>query len=122
VAARRRAWRKAAASVDRRDANQDVEALRSELDALRKDMGARMALARAASNGGRDAMEDFSALRRAEAELDAMRERIATIGNELQATGQQQSRNEGKIEERPYASLALAFAIGFVVSRVLDRR
>jgi ElaB/YqjD/DUF883 family membrane-anchored ribosome-binding protein len=105
-----------------------------------------MAQARAASNGGRDVKEDFSALRsdldslrkdfgtfvstlkstagsRAEAEVEAMRERIATLGNELQTTGQQQLRKvEGKIEERPYTSLAIAFAIGFVVSRVLDRR
>jgi ElaB/YqjD/DUF883 family membrane-anchored ribosome-binding protein len=131
-----------AASDDRLDANQEIEALRSDLEAFRKDIEARMA--RAATNGGRDA--DFRALRsdldnlrkdfgtfvstlknnagdRPEAEVEAMRERIATLGNELQAMGQQQLRKvEGKIEERPYTSLAIAFAIGFVVSRVLDRR
>ena len=60
---------------------------------------------------------------RTEAELDAMRQRIATPTNDLQTTGQQQLRNiEGKIEQRPFVSLAVAFATGLVVGRMLDRR
>jgi ElaB/YqjD/DUF883 family membrane-anchored ribosome-binding protein len=105
-----------------------------------------MAQARTASNGGRDAKEDFGALRsdldtlrkdfgtfvstlkdntssRAGAELDAMRQRIATLASDLQATGQEQVHKvEGKVGERPFVSLAIAFATGIVVGRVLQRR
>jgi ElaB/YqjD/DUF883 family membrane-anchored ribosome-binding protein len=52
-----------------------------------------------------------------------MRQRIATLANDLQTTGKQQVRNvENKIEERPSVSLAIAFATGVVVGRMLDRR
>jgi ElaB/YqjD/DUF883 family membrane-anchored ribosome-binding protein len=109
-------------------------------------MEARMAQARAASNNGRDAKEDFDALRsdldtlrkdfgtfvstlkdnassRAEAELDAMRQRLTTLSSDLQATGQQQLRKvEAQVGERPFTSLALAFATGLIVGRMLDRR
>ena len=129
------------------------DALRADLDALRQDFGtfiaereAEMAQARAASNGGRDAKEDFGALRsdldtlrkdfgtfvstlkdntssRAGAELDAMRQRIATLASDLQATGQEQVQKvEGKVGERPFVSLAIAFATGMVVGRLLQRR
>lgn len=105
-----------------------------------------MAQARAASNGGRNAKEDFDSLRsdldtlrqdfgtlvntlksnassRAEAELDAVRQRVASLASDLQTTGQQQLRKaEGKIEERPFMSVAIAFATGLVVGRLIDRR
>jgi hypothetical protein len=42
-------------------------------------------MARARANGGRDAMEDFR--NHAEAELDALRQRIATLASDLQETG-----------------------------------
>jgi ElaB/YqjD/DUF883 family membrane-anchored ribosome-binding protein len=109
-------------------------------------MEASMAQARASSNGGREVKEDFNSLRsdldtlrqdlgtlvntlktnassRAEAELDAMRQRVASLANDLQTTGQQQLRNaESKIEERPFMSVAIAFATGLVVGRLIDRR
>src|SRR5918992_3322432 len=102
-----------------------------------------MAQARTASNGGHGAKEDFDSLRsdihtlrkdfgtlvstlksnassRAEAELDAVRERISGLGNDLQTTCRQQLRNfEGKVEERPFVSLGIAFATGLVVGRML---
>ena len=83
-----------AVSNSEREVKEDFSALRSDLDSLRKDFGTFVGTLKSTAGG------------RAEAELDAMRERIATLGNELQATGQQQLRKvEGKIEERPYASL-----------------
>jgi ElaB/YqjD/DUF883 family membrane-anchored ribosome-binding protein len=109
-------------------------------------MEGNMAQARAASNGGRNTKEDFDSLRadldtlrqdvgmlvntltstvsgKAEAELDAMRQRFATLVNDLQTTGQQQVRNvESRIQERPFVTLAMAFASGLVVGRLLDRR
>jgi ElaB/YqjD/DUF883 family membrane-anchored ribosome-binding protein len=109
-------------------------------------MEASMAQARAGSNGGRDAKEDFNSLRsdldtlrqdfgtlvntlktnassRAEAELDALRQRVASLANDLQTTGQQQLRAaESKIGERPFMSVAIAFATGLVVGRLMERR
>ncbi len=100
-----------AASDNGRGAKEDFDALRSDLDALRKDFGTFVSTVK--SNAGS----------RTEAELDAMRQRIATLTNDLQTTGQRQLRNvESKIEERPFMSLAIAFATGVVIGRILDRR
>jgi ElaB/YqjD/DUF883 family membrane-anchored ribosome-binding protein len=52
-----------------------------------------------------------------------MCQRIATPTDEFQTTGPRHLRNiEGKIEQRPFVSLAVAFATGLVVGRMLDRR
>jgi ElaB/YqjD/DUF883 family membrane-anchored ribosome-binding protein len=100
-----------AASDNGRDAKEDFEALRSDLDTLRKDFGTFVSTLK--RNAGS----------RTEAELDAMRQRIATLAGDLQTRGQQQLRNvEGTIEARPFASLAIAFATGLLVGRMLDRR
>jgi ElaB/YqjD/DUF883 family membrane-anchored ribosome-binding protein len=100
-----------AASNGERDAKGDFDVLRSDLDTLRKDFGTFVSTLKS------------NASSRTEAELDAMRQRIATLTNDLQTTGQQQLRNvESKIEQRPFVSLAVAFATGLVVGRMLDRR
>jgi ElaB/YqjD/DUF883 family membrane-anchored ribosome-binding protein len=94
-----------------REVKDDFDSLRSDLDTLRKDFGTLVSTLRG------------NASSRAEAELDAVRERIAGLGNDLQTTGRQQLRNvEGKVEERPFVSLGIAFATGLVVGRMLDRR
>jgi ElaB/YqjD/DUF883 family membrane-anchored ribosome-binding protein len=52
-----------------------------------------------------------------------LRRRIATLADSLQATGQQQvEKVEGKVHERPFMSLAIVFATGFLVGRLLHRR
>jgi ElaB/YqjD/DUF883 family membrane-anchored ribosome-binding protein len=57
------------------------------------------------------------------AELDGIRERIATLSNDLQTSGQQQLRKlEDQVGERPYTSLALAFATGLIIGLVSVRR
>jgi ElaB/YqjD/DUF883 family membrane-anchored ribosome-binding protein len=100
-----------AASDGGRNAKEDVDSLRSDLDTLRKDVSTLVGTLKS------------HATNRAEAELDAMRQRIATLANDLQTTGHQQIRKvEGKIEERPFVSLAIAFAMGLMVGRLLDRR
>jgi ElaB/YqjD/DUF883 family membrane-anchored ribosome-binding protein len=100
-----------AASADRGDAKENLDALRSDLDTLRKDFGTFVRALKSSASG------------RTEAELAALRQRIATLADDLQTTGQRQLRNvEGKIEQRPFASLAIAFATGFVVARMLNRR
>jgi ElaB/YqjD/DUF883 family membrane-anchored ribosome-binding protein len=100
-----------AASNNGRAAKDDFDALRSDLDTLRKDVGTLVST-----------LKD-NASSRAEAELDAMRQRIATLSNDLQTTGQQQLRKvEAQVEERPFTSLALAFGTGYLVARLFDRR
>ena len=52
-----------------------------------------------------------------------MRQRISTLANDLQAVGQQQAHKvEGVVKERPFVSLAIAFATGLMVGRLLDWR
>jgi ElaB/YqjD/DUF883 family membrane-anchored ribosome-binding protein len=100
-----------AASNDRRAAKEDFDALRSDLHTLREDFGT---LVNTLKN---------NASSRAEAELEAVRQRIATLSNDLQTTGQQQLRKvEDQVGERPYTSLAIAFATGLIVGRMFDRR
>jgi ElaB/YqjD/DUF883 family membrane-anchored ribosome-binding protein len=101
----------AASDRSGRDVKEDFDALRADVDTLRKDFSTLVTTLRG------------SASSRAEAELDAMRQRVATLAHDLQTTGQQQLRiAERKIEEQPFMSVAIAFATGFVIGRVLDRR
>jgi ElaB/YqjD/DUF883 family membrane-anchored ribosome-binding protein len=109
-------------------------------------MEVRMAFGRVASNGGGAAKENFDALcseldtllkdfgifvstlkdnasDRAGPELDAIRQRIAMLSNDLQTSGKQQLRNfEDQVGQRPYVSLAVALATGLIVGWLLDRR
>lgn len=102
---------RAAAPNGERDVKEDFESLRSDLDTLRKDFSTLVST-----------LKD-TASSRAEAELDAMRQRVATLANDVQTTGQQQLRSaERKIEEQPLMSVAIAFATGLVVGRLIDRR
>jgi ElaB/YqjD/DUF883 family membrane-anchored ribosome-binding protein len=90
---------------------QDIETLRSDLDGLRKDFGQLMSTLKGTASN------------RAEAELDAMRKRLNKLADDVTTTGRQQLRSvESQIEERPLVSLAIAFAIGLVLGRLLDRR
>jgi hypothetical protein len=82
------------------------------------------------SNGERDVREHFDALRSALEELQKdfysfaaeTGERRARNGSDLLATGRQQVRNiAGKVEERPFVSLAVAFATGLMIWRLLRR-
>jgi ElaB/YqjD/DUF883 family membrane-anchored ribosome-binding protein len=94
-----------------RDVKDDFDSLRSDLDTLRKDFGILVST-----------IKD-NASSRAEAELDAMRERVSTLAHDLQTTGQQQLRRaERRIEEQPLMSVAIAFVTGLVVGRLMDRR
>jgi ElaB/YqjD/DUF883 family membrane-anchored ribosome-binding protein len=101
----------AASDRSRRDVKEDFDALRADLDSLREDFGSLVKTLKS------------NASSRAEAELDTLRQRISGITNDLQTTGQQQLRNlEGKIEERPFMSVGVAFVTGLMVARLLERR
>jgi hypothetical protein len=85
---------------------------------------------REGSNGERNVREHFDALRSALEELQKdfysfaaeTGERGARDGSDLIATGRQQVRNiAGKVEERPFVSLAVAFATGLMIWGLLRR-
>jgi ElaB/YqjD/DUF883 family membrane-anchored ribosome-binding protein len=100
-----------AASNDGRAAKEDFDALCSELDTLREDFGTFVSTLKDNASG------------RAGPELDAIRQRLATLSNDLQTTGKQQLRKvEDQVGERPYTSLALAFATGLIIGRMFVRR
>jgi ElaB/YqjD/DUF883 family membrane-anchored ribosome-binding protein len=101
---------RAASNDEERNVKEDLDALRSDLDTIRKDFGTLVStLKDTASN-------------RAEAELDAMRQRVATLAHDMQTTGQEQLRRaERRIEEQPLMSVAVAFVTGLVVGRLMGR-
>jgi ElaB/YqjD/DUF883 family membrane-anchored ribosome-binding protein len=85
---------------------------------------------RVRSNSERDVREHFDALRSA---LEELRQDFysfaaergedgARYGNDLLTTGRQQVSNiAGKVEERPFVSLAVAFATGLLIGGLLRR-
>jgi ElaB/YqjD/DUF883 family membrane-anchored ribosome-binding protein len=92
-----------------RAAQENFDALRSEVDNLRKDFGALVSSLKDKGNG--------------QAELDAIRQRLSSLSDDWQTTGQKQLRKlEDQIGDRPYISLALAFATGLIIGRVSARR
>jgi ElaB/YqjD/DUF883 family membrane-anchored ribosome-binding protein len=88
-------WRAAAAK-------DNFDTLRSKLDTLREESGTFVSTLK--DNGS------------SRAEVDAIRQRLATLSSDLQASDQQQLRKlEAQVRERPYTSLALAFATGLII-------
>ena len=85
---------------------------------------------RVQSNGELNVREHFDALRSA---LEALQKDLYNFvaergdhgvrdGSDLLATGRQQVRNiAGKVEERPFVSLAVAFATGLMIWGLLRR-
>jgi ElaB/YqjD/DUF883 family membrane-anchored ribosome-binding protein len=92
------------------DLKKDVEALRADLDALRSDLGQILGTLKSKSGN------------RAEAEIDAIRKRIERVAGDIQSGGRETARAVGEqIEERPFTSIAMAFAVGLVLGRLFDR-
>jgi ElaB/YqjD/DUF883 family membrane-anchored ribosome-binding protein len=88
-----------------RAAQENFDALRSELDNLRKDFGALVSSLKENGSGGED--------------LDAIRQRLSSRSDDWQTTGQKQLRKlEDQIGDRPFVSLALAFATGLIIGRM----
>ena len=93
------------------DLRKDLDAIKSDIDALRKDLV-----------GVVDTVKG-TATKRADAEIDALRKRLDKLATNVQTTGREQLRAvEEQIEERPLVSLAMAFAIGLMLGRLFDRR
>jgi ElaB/YqjD/DUF883 family membrane-anchored ribosome-binding protein len=94
-----------------RELKSDVDAIKSDLDNLRKDLAAVL-----------DRIKGTAASR-AESEIQALQKRISRIADDLQTGGRESLRAvEERIEERPLVSLAIAFAVGLVLGRLFDRR
>jgi len=94
-----------------RDLNKDVDAIKADLDALRKDLSSVVETIKG------------SAKSRAEAELDALHKRLNQIAADLQTSGRDSLRAvEGQIGEKPLVSVAIAFAVGLMIGKLFDRR
>ena len=87
-----------------------------------------MAEAPTNSNGGREAEDDFDALR---SDLDTLRQDFATLvstlqaeglAQDLQTAGQQRLRStERMIQEQPLMSVAIACASGLIVGLLFNK-
>jgi ElaB/YqjD/DUF883 family membrane-anchored ribosome-binding protein len=98
-------------NVGEPDLGKDVAALRADLDALRGDLGQLVRTLKTRTGN------------RAESELDALRHRLERLAGDVQSSGRETAqRVEAQIEERPFASVAIAFAVGLVLGRLFDRR
>lgn len=94
-----------------RDLNKDVDAIKADLDALRKDFASVVETLKG------------SARSRAESEIEALQKRINQIAADAQASGRESLRAvEGQIGEKPLVSVAIAFAIGLMLGKLFDRR
>jgi ElaB/YqjD/DUF883 family membrane-anchored ribosome-binding protein len=94
-----------------RNLKSDIEAIRTDIDVLRKDLAVVLDRIKGTASS------------RAEAEVQALQRRINKIADEVQTSGREGVRKiEEHIEERPLVSLAMAFAVGLVLGRLFDRR
>jgi ElaB/YqjD/DUF883 family membrane-anchored ribosome-binding protein len=94
-----------------RDLNKDVDAIKSDLDALRKDLASVLETIKGTAKS------------RAESELDALQKRMNQIAADIQTSGRDSLRAvEGQIGEKPLVSVAVAFAVGLMLGKLLDHR
>jgi ElaB/YqjD/DUF883 family membrane-anchored ribosome-binding protein len=94
-----------------RDLNKDVDAIKADLDALRKDLSSVLETIKGTAKS------------RAESEIEALQRRINQIASDVQTSGRDSLRAvEGQIEEKPLVSVAIAFAVGLILGRMFDHR
>jgi ElaB/YqjD/DUF883 family membrane-anchored ribosome-binding protein len=94
-----------------RDLSKDVDAIKTDLDALRKDFSSVLETIRGTAKS------------RAESEIDALQKRLNQIAADVQTSGREGLRAvEGQIGEKPLVSVAVAFAVGLMLGKLFDRR
>jgi ElaB/YqjD/DUF883 family membrane-anchored ribosome-binding protein len=94
-----------------RDLSKDVDAIKGDLDALRKDLSSVVETIKGAAKS------------RAESELDALQKRLNQLAADVQTSGREGLRAvEGQIGEKPLVSVAIAFALGLMLGKLFDRR
>lgn len=96
----------------------DIDQLRADLDALKADLvritrDSRDVAGRRADAAGVKARGEFEEL---------VRQVAATIEEAKGHGAARLHAFERQVEERPFVSLASAFAVGLLIGRVLDRR
>lgn len=96
----------------------DTDALRDDLTALRSDIASLAATVKElmkskARHAGAAASEN----------IDDLRDRVEQAAEQVRERGRAASESlKHQVEERPLTSLLVAFAVGLVISRLLDRR
>ncbi len=94
-----------------RDLSEDIDALRADLEALRRDFARVVETAKDTASS------------RAQSEIDELQQRLNKLAGEIQSGGRESLRAvEEQVESRPLMSVALAFAIGLILGRAFDRR
>lgn len=84
--------------------------VKDDLSKLRADVAALSAAMRDATSGT------------VQEQIDVMRDRINRLAGEAREEGQQRLEDlAGRIEERPLTSVLLAFGVGMLIGRLLDR-
>src|SRR4051812_44945839 len=92
----------------------DYDALHQEMTDLRRDFSTLLESLRSRGNGSAE---------HAEHSIRELASQAQKIYGDLSSRGQESLHAVGKsIEERPLASILIAFALGFIGSRLLDRR
>jgi len=94
-----------------RDLGKDVDAIKNDLDALRKDLASVLETIKG------------TAKNRAESEIEALQKRLNQIAGNVQTSSREGLRAvESEIGDKPLVSVAIAFAVGMVLGRLFDRR
>jgi ElaB/YqjD/DUF883 family membrane-anchored ribosome-binding protein len=98
-------------SMAERDLGKDVDAIKSDLDALRKDLASIVETVKGTAKS------------RAETEIDALQKRLNQIAADVQSSGRDSLHAvEGQIGDKPLVSVAVAFAVGLMLGKLFDRR
>ncbi len=106
------------ASAPTADEPEELRLLKEDLARLRADM--RALKEHLASLGDREAAEAREA---ANARIGALRAELDRLGEEFGLRGGEIGRSlEERVREQPLASLLAAFGLGFLLSRLLERR
>jgi len=93
------------------DLRKDVDAIRADIEALRRDLVNVV-----------DTVKG-TATDRADAEINALRQRLDKLATNVQTTGRERLHSaEEQIEHHPLLSLGAAFAVGLALGRMFDRR
>jgi ElaB/YqjD/DUF883 family membrane-anchored ribosome-binding protein len=94
-----------------RETDKELDAVRKDLKALRSDLSGLM-----------NSLKD-TGVRRASDARNAASEQIDRTVDQLREHGRNTTESLGReIQERPLASLAIAFGVGFLASKLVDRR
>jgi ElaB/YqjD/DUF883 family membrane-anchored ribosome-binding protein len=100
------------------DLRKDIDALKKDLEQLRGDIGKLGGTLKSQAAG-----KASEAAQAVGDEVENLRAQLHDMLGRLESQGQEGMRRVGRqVEESPLTSLGIAFAVGFVIGRILDRR